>query len=65
MKLNSKQKDIAIKQLKKKVNSDSQYYFRVEDNCALHENEIDKQQINRMIDNMSIIPFVPAFDLKK
>ena len=63
--LTENQKEIAKTQIN--VNSLSQYYFDATENKAEHESWITtrySQQINKMIDNGDLIPFVPAYDLQ-
>jgi len=48
-------------------NSTEQHYYAVFSNEAETENsalQLYQGQINRMIDNGELIPFVPAFDLE-
>ena len=60
--LSKKQVETAKKQID--INSDDQHYFDTFENKAKHERDIcDRQQINRMIDNGILIPFVPCYEL--
>lgn len=64
MKLTSEQKAISVSKLGKDVNSDSQYYYSVDQNDVYNDIEAAIYfKINRAIEDNSLIPFVPEFDL--
>lgn len=62
--LNETQKNVAKDQIP--IYSKDQHYFFVSKNEALHERDVIllfKGQINKMIDQEILIPFVPYHDL--